>query len=443
MREIIKKIRFWLRLFSAFVQKQWRLILAGVVAGVLLFFYFPRLLDFFFPTGRTQKIGLVGRFTAAELPLNIQHLISDGLTNISPNGEVTPALAASWEIKEEGKEYFFSLRDDVFWQDKKPVLAQDINYNFNDVALEVVDHKTIKFTLKECFAPFPPVVSRPIFKKGFVGTGEYRVESVRKNGQIIEKMVLVPVRDKSQPKIIYRFYPTERASRSAFRLGEINILEEISNPSELENWQEVEVTSKVKFDRFVGIFFDTQNPKFENKSVRQGLAYGLHKAWEPRAFNPVNPYSWSYNTNVKSYNFDFKKAENLLNKGEEKKLEEIELSTVPSLLPVAEKIKTDWEQLGIKVKIKIFNSLEEPFEALLVTQEIPPDPDQYFLWHSTQTSNISRYKSPKLDKLLEDGRKELDQEKRKEIYHDFQRFIVEDLPAIFLFHPTVYTISRK
>jgi peptide/nickel transport system substrate-binding protein len=98
--------------------------------------------------------------------------------------------------------------------------------------------------------------------------------------------------------------------------------------------------------------------------------------------------------------------------------------------------------LGIEVKIKIINSLGESFDALLVAQEIPPDPDQYSLWHSTQASNISHYKSPKLDKLLEDGRKTLDKEKRKEIYADFQRFLVEDTPAIFLFHPTLYTVSR-
>ncbi len=34
-------------------------------------------------------------------------------------------------------------------------------------------------------------------------------------------------------------------------------------------------------------------------------------------------------------------------------------------------------------------------------------------------------------------------EEREKIYLDFQRFLVEDAPAAFLFHPTFYTISRK
>ncbi len=113
------------------------------------------------------------------------------------------------------------------------------------------------------------------------------------------------------------------------------------------------------------------------------------------------------------------------------------------MLSVAEQIKADWEELGIETEIQLIHSPEEEFEALLVSQQIPRDPDQYVIWHSTQTTNLSQYKSPKLDMLLEDGRKTLNQDERREIYQDFQRFLVEDSPAVFLFYPTVYSISRK
>jgi len=57
--------------------------------------------------------------------------------------------------------------------------------------------------------------------------------------------------------------------------------------------------------------------------------------------------------------------------------------------------------------------------------------------------NITNYQSPKLDKLLEDGRKLTDQNERQAVYFDFQKTLVEDTPVIFLYHPTVYTISKK
>jgi hypothetical protein len=44
---------------------------------------------------------------------------------------------------------------------------------------------------------------------------------------------------------------------------------------------------------------------------------------------------------------------------------------------------------------------------------------------------------------LEDGRKELNQEKRKIIYQDFQRFLIEDSPAAFIKNLHSYTINRS
>ena len=117
---------------------------------------------------------------------------------------------------------------------------------------------------------------------------------------------------------------------------------------------------------------------------------------------------------------------------------------MPNLLKTAEKIAEEWRNIGMTVEIEVVTSVPQDYEAFLATVDIPKDPDQYSLWHSTQTgTNISRFKNPRIDKLLEDGRTELDQEARKKIYLDFQRFIVEDVPAIFLYHPTFYTVTRK
>ena len=74
---------------------------------------------------------------------------------------------------------------------------------------------------------------------------------------------------------------------------------------------------------------------------------------------------------------------------------------------------------------------------------MPQDVDQYALWHSDQPNNITRYVNLRVDKLLEDGRKEMDLEKRKLIYADFQKFIQADPPASFLFFPYIYNVTRK
>jgi peptide/nickel transport system substrate-binding protein len=124
------------------------------------------------------------------------------------------------------------------------------------------------------------------------------------------------------------------------------------------------------------------------------------------------------------------------------------LFTTPALLPIAEKIKGDWAAIGVNTNIQVSNTPPQNFQTLLAIQAIPSDPDQYSFWHSTQSaSNITNYhnskESQRIDKLLEDGRRTLDQDERKKIYLDFQRFLVEDCPVIFLYHPVTYTIEKQ
>lgn len=445
MRNLFKKVRFSFRFLSAFWQKQQKLILISFLIGILCFLLMPKIYQFF-PPKKTEKIGIVGKFTFNDLPLSVQNLISDGLTTIAEDGQVQPQLVAGWETANGDKEYIFTLKDNLFWQDGKPILAKDINYNFSDVATTVIDDKKIKYVLKEPFSPFPSIVSQPVFKKEWVGTGEYKVKSIKKNGLIIEKIVLVPVKNKNKPSFVFRFYPTEAAARIAFKLAEVNNIKEINDPGNLKEQKNVQITQEIKYNRVVVVFFDTRNSKLAAKTTRQALAYGIQKRWQPRALNPINPQSWAFNPTVKKYEFDLANAQKLLEKAKtdegSEPLQEIELATIPSLFPIAEEIKKDWQKLGIETKIKSITTLNEGFEALLISQEIPSDPDQYVLWHSTQKSNITGYKSLKIDKLLEEGRKTQDLEKRKESYSDFQRFLVEDTPAVFLFHPTLYTVSR-
>jgi oligopeptide transport system substrate-binding protein len=51
-----------------------------------------------------------------------------GLVAQSPEMEVIPDLAHSWEMLDDGKKYIFHLREDVFWNDGIPVTAADFEY---------------------------------------------------------------------------------------------------------------------------------------------------------------------------------------------------------------------------------------------------------------------------------------------------------------------------
>jgi len=440
----MRKIRFLLRFLRAFVKKHKRLILIGFLIGILVFILLPKLTTIIFRKKEVLKIGMVGHYSLAEIPLPIQEKISQGLTTISEDKRPKPALSSDWEENKEATNYIFHLRDDIYWHDGTKLVAEDINYNFRDVEMEILDSKTIQFKLKESFSPFPVVASRPVFKKGFIGTGKYRVKKITQKGQFIES-ILLKTKDSKKPDLYYRFYPSQEAAKTAFKLGEVNILEKLLNLDDLRTWPDIKISASLNKNQYVAIFFNMEDRFLQEKTFRQALAYAIEKRKEPeRALGPLSPLSWAYNSEVKPYNKDIAHAKTLLDKGlEGKNLQEISLtiSTAPSLLAEAEKIKKEWEALGFKVNIKGY-SPGEGFQVLLAIQEIPPDPDQYSLWHSTQEGNITRLNSPRIDKLLEDGRKTSDHKERLEIYYDFQRFLVEEVPVVFLYHPTTYQVKR-
>jgi len=114
-------------------------------------------------------------------------------------------------------------------------------------------------------------------------------------------------------------------------------------------------------------------------------------------------------------------------------------------LPLAEEIKTSWQNiLEIPVSITIENQPNfDDYDTILTYGAITKDPDQYLFWHSTQTNtNITKLNNPRIDKLLEEGRQTNDQIERKKIYQDFQTYLLEEVPAIFLYYPTTYTVTR-
>jgi len=431
------------------------IIIASVVVGVIATLNASKVVQFL-PRSHTNYIGRAGSYSLSQLPLDIQHLISSGLTAVDSSGKPIPGIAQSWNIQESGKRYQFTLDPNMYWQDGTSIIASDIDINLKDVTVEIINDHSLVFNLKDPFSPFPVVVSQPVFKKvnyrkflffsrtKIIGTNDYSITNIKTSGGIITELTL----KSKQEKKVYRFYPTEEEAVTAFMLGKIDQIEDISNPKSLSDWKDLTITKKVHTDKYVAVFFNTQDPSLSNKSIRQALAYTIPKDTfeENRALSPINPLSWAYNPQVKPYKFDLAIAKDLLDSNTDPEADPISitLSTTQAFIDLAELIKSSWEDLGIEINIRIVNFPDtSDYQVLLIGQQIPIDPDQYTYWHSTQGTNFTRYNSPRVDKLLEDGRKTLDEDERTLIYQDFQRFITEDSPAIFLYHLDSYHIERN
>ncbi len=248
---------------------------------------------------------------------------------------------------------------------------------------------------------------------------------------------------------MYKFYSTEDNLKLAFKLGKIDTIVDVLDPSPFDKWSTVKTDLKVNYQEIVTLFFNTQDPVLSEKNIRQALYYAIKRddLGEVKAFSPIPPNSWAYNSLVKTYDYDPEKSRKIINSlsPEVKEKLVVKISTITPLLQQAEKISKMWQDIGVKAEVSTFTNIPEDYQALLIIFQTPVDPDQYSVWHSTQESaNYSKYtKSPRTDSLLEQGRSIIDFDERLKIYLDFQRFLLEDAPAAFLYHPQYYTISRK
>lgn len=459
---------------TAYVKKHGLLLAFSVVIALVLFSFSISLIVQRLETKQKRYIGVIGEYSLHTLPKSIQTKLSAGLTKLEPDDTVSPLLAERWTIEDSGKTYRFVVKKDIFWQDGKEVVPGDIQYNFSDVEI-ITTPNDIVFKLPDEFVPFPSVVAQPVFRiveepyllfftrPSLVGIGEYELEDYIRDGNKIKQVVL----DGPEERLVYRFYLTEDDAVLAFKRGEVDELSDLAATHGLDTWPNTIIEQKLRTDRYLAVFFNNSFPLL-NKNVRQALSYAMSKpSGTEKAIGPINPLSWAYLEGGKSYDKDLERAkERLLDELPPEPLN-LELTTTEIFVKQAEVIKQEWEEFGkqaveacqnskdidnkdlcqnaaIAITIRVTNFPDTSnFQMLLIGQEIPPDPDQYGLWHSEQSTNFSHYKNTRIDALLEKGRTTPEKNERKAIYQEFQQFFLEDAPAIFIRHLESYDIWRK
>ncbi len=458
---------------TAYIKKHGLVFTLSLVSAIVLFSLFLPAFVSNLEKGQRKYIGIVGEYTLDTLPSVITNRLSVGLTTIEPDGSTVPALAERWTVENDGKTYRFVLKQNLFWNDGKPLEPSDLQYAFKDVET-ILTPNDIVFKLPDAYAPFPTLVSQPVFRtvseprfwfftrQNKVGLGENKITNYSTQGTKLKQITI----DGPDTRHIYRFYLTEEDAVTAFKMGEIDAIPDLQRKHDIFQWPTVSVTPTLHTDRYLAVFFNIRNSQFQ-KNIRQGLAYALDKpASDVRALGPISVDSWAYLESIKSYDKDPDRAvERLMDPIPGKPLQ-FELTTTTLFAAQAEAIKTQWEAIGdkavttcqsdskvenkadcgnldiaVQVRIASFPDVSS-FEVLLVGQESPSDPDQYALWHSEQSTNFTGYKNIRIDNLLEKGRQSFNQQERTETYQEFQQFFLEDSPAIFMKYLETYAIER-
>jgi peptide/nickel transport system substrate-binding protein len=446
-----KRLIFWL--IKAYFKKWGKSILIYFGIGLIVFFLLNQVLSYFItrlPFIQKQTIGMVGSYTLDSLPSEIMSKISEGLTKTDADGTVRPDIAEKWKIAPNGKAYAFYLRKNIYFSDGTNLTSDDINYDFSDVSVARPDRYTIVFSLKDNYSPFLTTVSRPIFKNGYVGVGDYKIKKIQLNGDFVESLELYS--EKLHKTLAYQlFYPTFSALKMAFVLGDVSMITHLPDVSfgatTFDSFKNAQIAKKTDHSKLVSIFYNTKDKNLSSKTLREGLSYAIPDNFVQgeRNAGPLPYFSFAYQSGDINQE-DLEHAKLLIDKSgvaTASGIVNLTMDTLSKYEETANVIAADWKKLGIEVKIQTVNQVPANFQVFLGEFNVSPDPDQYTLWHSSGQNNITHYENLRIDKLLEDGRKELDIQKRILIYSDFQKYLLSDPPASFLFFPYYFEVSRK
>jgi len=452
---INKRLLIWL--IKAYLKKWGKVIFLSFFVGLFGFFFFiffSKHIAHFFP--QRERVGMVGVYTLENLPLPITQELSRGLTKVTQKGEIKPDLASSWEIKDQGKKYIFHIRPGTHFSNGREVTSNNLGYSFKDARIETPDKYTIIFTLKDQYSPFLITVSRPIFPKGLQGLGEYTMRDVKLNGNFVTSLYLVATENKQIQKD-YTFYPNQESLKTAYLLGDATKIVGVNNTSifntNLSKYRNSIIEKRTNFDQLVSIFYNTKDPVVSDNKLRKGLTYALPDNFNEgeRAFLPYSSQSIFYDKEFAARTQDLAHAKLLIDaaygSASDSAKQTLTLKTLNKYHNVAEEVVQIWKTLGVKITIEDVDTKPSTFQMYLGDFSLPKDPDQYELWHSKSDHNITHFDSKRIDKLLEDGRREVNIDERIKIYNEFQKYLIDDAvidtPASFLYFPYNFTITRK
>lgn len=225
--------------------------------------------------------------------------------------------------------------------------------------------------------------------------------------------------------------------------------------------------------------FNLKREPFSDVRVREAIAYavdrqeivdGVQLGLGETIASPYKPGTFWVNKNLKPRPFDPDRAKSLLAKAGWKDSDGdgvLDKNGKPFSFTIltnnGNKQRADTatimqqrlKKVGIEVNVRLVewsafieNFINKRnFDAVILGWSLSPDPDQYSIWHSSQTGprefNFLTYNNAKVDAALDTARRTFDREKRKQQYDIMQEEIFKDVPMVFLYAPYSLPVMHK
>jgi len=298
----------------------------------------------------------------SDVDRDLAELIFSGLMKYNSEGKLIPDLVKEYKVLEDGKVYEIYLKENLFWQDGKPLTADDVIFTVKiiqnpdlksplrgswlGIEIEKISDLSLRFKLKNESSVFLENCTLKIIPKHIwenvpiqnfsfsplnlnpVGSGPYKLKNLfqDKEGKIISlDLIENPLyfgQKPHIPKISFHFFDSRESLISSYKIGKIKGF----SLTTLEDFKIDKNLNLISFSlpRYFAVFFNQKNSKLlAERDVRMALNYGTNKneILEKVLLNkgkivdsPILPEIYGFKEPEKIYQFDKEMAKEILEK---------------------------------------------------------------------------------------------------------------------------------
>jgi peptide/nickel transport system substrate-binding protein/oligopeptide transport system substrate-binding protein len=333
--------------------------------------------------------------------------VFDGLVRFTPDAQVVPGLARSWDVSPDGLTYTFHLRTGVKFHDGKPFSAKNVVSSFRRVldpktkggrgwplypiegakeysegkgnglmGLAAPDDSTVVIRLSEPFAIFPKLLAMPVaaivpesvpanFGEHPIGTGPWKFVEWKHDDYL--KFAANPDYFEGRPKadsLMARIVPEPSTAVAEFESGNVDVL--YVPEGETRNWEQTDekkaMLESAPALRVFYIAINTTRGPLADKRVRQALNYatdakgileGIVSGRGNLAAGVIPPALAGGDSTRKGYTRDLAKAKQLLTEAGFPNGFDVELwsSQTPPFPRIAQTVQANLKEVGVRVTL--------------------------------------------------------------------------------------------
>jgi ABC-type transport system substrate-binding protein len=422
----------------------------------------------------------------------VRDLMFESLLGVDINGRIQPNLAESWTISDTGRVYTFNLRRGVKFHDGREMTGEDVRYaityamnpkngTYGQSMLAPVERvetegkHSVKIFLKKPSPPFLAsltdiqafsVVPKESLPEGISkldrfppGTGPFKVVEWQPGQRFLfERFNDYWGHKAFVDRLILRTIPDNVIRFTAVQTGDVDMIE--YTPFE---WVKQVVDGKVKglhlvkapYASFRRIVFNVAAPPFDNKKMRQAVAYAIDKKELMHAgfFGYGEPVDQRYPAGHTGFiegfppqNRDLTKAAALLKEAGYKG-EPITVDSYPGEYePMIATLQAQLKKIGMNIKIENidFGAHRARIRSGDYTLNVTGgnlETDIYEAYGANRRcesdlkkrrNNLSGHCDKEVEALLDKAEQELDNTKRRELIKQILHKHFEDVAEIYI-----------